>query len=159
MTLDTTLAKYTYTCTGFTTQPRFIINNHLGDQLGFDFNSENIFEGGSLRSKNVLNFVSTNTLFLHSDIIESQNNILQEFYADNTVPYSFLTYQCLSQELYSKRLRTRENKAFHFSLSDEHGNEVNLNGHQLSFSLMLYKKESLTDMFRAYMEIISTKQT
>lgn len=153
MSLDTILAQYTYTVTGHSSQPSFILTNHLADQTGFDINSTNTFTGGTLVSTNVLNFVSTNSLFLHSDLVDDTTSILQEIYSNNTIPYSFIVYNCVNTDLYTKRLRTNSSGTFTFSLTDFHNVEVDLNGQDISITLMLYKRLSLGDMFKKYMEM------
>ena len=122
--------------------------SRLGHQLGFDEVSINTFVSGLLTSKNVVNFVSTSTLFLHSDMVDDQTSILQEVYSDNSVPFSNLVYQCKFPTMYTKTLRTASSSTFNFSLQDEHGLEVDLNGHQMLFTLLLYRKENLGELIK-----------
>lgn len=154
MSLDSTLAKYTYTVTGNNgSQPTFILNNHLGDQTGFDINSVNPFVGDSLTSSNVLNFVSTNCLYLHSNICADKNNILQEIFSNNTIPFSYITWSCPDVDLYSKPLVSNTDSSFSFSLADEHGTVIDLNGQDIQFTLLLYKKVDINQMFRTWLEL------
>lgn len=154
MSLDTTLAKYTYSVSGNSSnQPSFILTTHLADQTGFSDSSTNTFVSDSLTSTDVLNFVSTNCLYLHSDLVDDSTSILQEVYSNNTIPYSFIVWNCVNPDLYTKRLKSNSSSTFSFSLTDVDNNEVNLNGSEIAITLMLYKKLSLSDMFRKYLEI------
>ena len=154
ISLDMTTAKYTYSVTGNSgNQPSFIFTNHLVDQMGFDDNSTNTFVSDTLTSTEVLNFVSTNCLYLHSDLVDDQTSILQEVYSNNTIPYSYIIYNCLNADLYTKRLRTNASSTFNFSLTDIDKNVIDLNGEEIAVTLMLYKKLSLADMFKKYLQI------
>jgi hypothetical protein len=158
MTLDVTKAHYTYNVIGNgVNQPQFILSNHLANQTGFNTQSTNSFVSGSLVSTNVLNFVSTNSLFLHSNLIDDTTSVLQEVYSNNTIPYSFIVYNCVNTELYTKRLKTNSAGVFTFSLTDEHGVEINLNGQEINVTLMLYKKLSIGDLFKKYVDMQSLK--
>ena len=72
MTFSTITGKYTYGYTGAATTVAFVFEDpsRLGHQMGFDEVSENHFNSGALQSANVVNFVSTSTLFLHSDMVD-----------------------------------------------------------------------------------------
>ena len=117
--------------------------------MGFDQGSVNSFVAGTLVSANVLDFVSTSTLFLHSDMVEDSTSILQEIYADNTTPFSNLVYNCKFPGMYSKKMQAVNSGVFNFSLTDENNLEVNLNGHDICVTLLLYRKEDLTRLFKA----------
>ena len=154
MSLDAKLAKYTYSVTGNSgIQPVFILSNHLGDQTGFGLNSTNVFVDDKLVSTDVLNFVSTNCLYLRSDICADKNNVLQEIFSNNTVPFSYITWYCPDVDLYSKPLVSAANSIFSFSLADEHGTVIDLNGQNIQFTLLLYKKVDINALFRSWLEI------
>ena len=158
MTIDMTLAKYTYTVTGNgTDQPSFVLVNHLADQTGFPTNSTNTLVGNTLLSTDVLNFAGPNVLYLHSDIVDDSSSILQGAYPSNTIPFSFITKQCPDPDLYTKKLRTNSSGVFNFSVTDGDNNEINLNGGEVVFELMLYKKLSIGDLFKKYVELQFSK--
>ena len=142
--------KYRYTYTGTAAEVAFQFEDpsRLGHQTGFDEVSTNTFSAGVLVSKNVLNFISTSTLFLHSDMVDDGSDILQEMYPENTVPFSNLVYKCEVPSLYSKKLRNNTSGVFHFSLCDEHDKEIDLNGHELYVTLSMYRKEDVTRTFQ-----------
>ena len=154
MSLDAKLAKYTYSVTGNGgVQPEFILSNHLGDQTGFGLNSTNVFVGDKLISTDVLNFVSTNCLYLRSDICADKNNVLQEIFSNNTVPFSYITWYCPDVDLYSKPLVSAANDTFSFSLADEHGTVIDLNGQNIQFTILIYKKVDINALFRSWIQI------
>ena len=150
MTLSTITGKYTYTYTGSasTISFSFPAPSMIGHQMGFDQGSVNSFVGGTLVSANVLDFVSTSTLFLHSDMVDDSTSILQECYSDNSQPFSNLVYNCQFSGMYSKKMRSSSSEVFNFWLTDENDLEVNLNGHDICVTLLLYKKEDLTKLFK-----------
>ncbi len=151
MTFNSITGKFSYAYTGAATVVRFILADpsRIGHQLGFDETSDNLFVGKALVSKNVVDFVSTSTLFLHSDMVEDSSSVLQEVYSDNSVPFSNLVYNCKFPAMYSKTLKNSTSGVFNFSLTDEHDLEVDLNGHELMFTLLLYRKENLSKLVKA----------
>jgi hypothetical protein len=154
MSLDMTTAKYTYSVSGNgVSQPSFILDNHLGDQTGFAISSTNTFVDNTLVSTDVINFAGPNCIFLHSDIVDDQSSVLQSLYPSNTIPFSFITKSCPNPDLYTKRLRTNASGTFTFSVTDNDNNEINLNGGEVVFELMLYKRLTIGDMFKKYMEL------
>jgi len=161
MTFSTITGKYTYGYTGAATTVAFVFEDpsRLGHQMGFDEVSENYFVNGTatvatLQSANVVNFVSTSTLFLHSDMVDDGTSILQEVYADNSIPFSNLVYNCKVPGMYSKRRKSSKSTVFSFSLCDEHDKEVDLNGHDICVTLLLYQKEDLTKTFQKGFEAL-----
>ena len=146
MTRDEITGKYTYTYTGTASSLSFDLDSPslLGHQMGFPEVSSTAFENSTgvfrLVSTNVLDFVGTSTLFLHSDMVSDSTSILQEVYTDNTVPFSNIVYNCKFPAMYSKTLSTKTSTVFRFSITDEHNDEVFLNGQDICVTLLLYKK-------------------
>ena len=154
---DSMLAKYNYVVTGnLGQQPTIILTNHLASQMGFNLNSVNTFVGNSVQSSNVVNFVSTNALFIHSDIVDDTTSILQEVYSNNTIPYSFITYQSQG-DFYAKKLKNHTSSVFSFRIADEHGNTIALNGQETLITLQLSKKLPLADMFKTFINLLASK--
>lgn len=152
--LDMTLAKYKYSVSGNgAIQPIFSFSNHLADQTGFGKFSTNTFVGDELISSYVLNFAGPNCLFLHSDMVGEDTSVLQSLYPSNTIPFSFITKACPDPDLYSKRLRTNHAGVFSFSITDAENTEINLNGGEIVFELMLFRKLTIGDLFKRYVEM------
>ena len=154
ITLDMATAKYNYSVSGNgLLQPTLIFSNHLADQAGFGKSSTNTFSGNILVSTNTLNFAGQNVLLLHSDIINEDTSVLQSIYQSNAIPFSYLTKSCPDPDLYTKKLRTTTSSTFSFSITDGDGDEINLNGGEIVFELMLFKKLTLGDLFKKYLEL------
>ena len=151
MTFNSITGKYSYSYTGSAAVVGFVLldPSRLGHQMGFNEVSVNWFTSKALTSANVVDFISTSTLFLHSDCVDDSTSILQEVYSDNSVPFSNLVYNCAFPGMYSKSLRSSTASVFNFSLTDEHELEVNLNGHDILFTLLLYRKENLSGLLKA----------
>ena len=151
MTLSTITGKYSYTYSGSAVSISFVFAapTTLGRQMGFNDVSQTYFVANSLISSNVLDFVSTSTLFLHSDMVDDSSSVLQEIYADNTTPFSNIVYNCQFPAMYSKKMQSVASGVFNFSLTDENNNPIDINGHDIAVTLLLYKKENLTAMFKA----------
>ena len=145
--------KYTFTVTNNgMVQPAFIFGPRVCQQMGFDENSTNTFISSTLISENVLDFIPSSTLFLHSNMVNDSTSILQELYSNNTVPYSNHIYNCQNVDMYSKLLRSDKDNVYDFSIEDEHGIEIDLNGHSILFTVLLYKKDNFTDIFKKYIK-------
>jgi len=154
MTLDTTIAKYTYSVTNNgLVQPIINVEEHLADQLGLYLHSTNEFVDNTLISTRCLNFQSTNCLYLHSDMVRDRTSILQECYANNTIPFSFLVFENSDIYVHSKDLQTSESSLYNFSLTDADNVEIDLNGQEMQFVLILFKKDNLTEMFSKFLKI------
>lgn len=149
MSLDKITGKYTYSYAGASTVA-IKLYSRLAHQMGFAEESTNVFSDGVLTSTNVVDFISTSTLYLHSDMVDDSTSILQEVYPENSVPFSNIVYNCRNLLMYSKKLikAKRESSVFNFSLTDEHQKEVFLNGHDICVTLLLYKKENLTALLQ-----------
>lgn len=161
MTIDVSNAKFTWTVTGNGgIQPIFTIGRHVGDHLGFDYDSSNLFSGNSLTSTNVINFVSTNSLFLHSKaLVDDKSSVLQEMYVANIVPFQYIPWSNPNWEMYSKRLKnSRQSNVFDFSLTDDEGVVIDTNGLSIYITLAFYKKDNLTDLVERFMRYFFKKE-
>lgn len=140
MSLSYITGKFTYSYVGSATTVSFVFTApSLADQMGFSPISTNTFVSKTLVSVDVVDFVSTSTLFLHSDMVEDQSSVLQEVYSGDTQPFSNLTYSCQNPTMYSKVLRDTSSGVFNFSLTDKNDAEVLLNGHEILITLLLYR--------------------
>lgn len=151
---DTGLYTWTVTNNGGI-QPSFIIGDHLYQQLGFEPNTTYQFSGNTLTSINVVKFQLEDSLFLHSDIANNGNdNVLQEMLGCQNTDYSMITYLCPDVEAYAKPLASNKSCVYTFYLTDEDDREIDLNGHNIVFTLLLFKKDTtnkLVSRFLKYM--------
>ena len=145
-------AKYTFSVTGNSGQTAsFTFTNALYEQFGFNTNSTISFTS-SVVSANVVSFVPETSLIIHSDIVnDGETDILQVVFNNNNTPFSTATYQCSDVNSFSKPLRTTQSNVYHFSITDEHGRTIDLNGVNCVFSLVLYKQDNLTQLVKSYM--------
>lgn len=144
--------KFSYSVTGNTSQPSIICTVNVNEQLGFAVNSTNTFVNGALTSSTTVNFGAESTLFIHSDLVRGSNDILQEVYAGNTESLSYITYQCTAPELYSKVLSTSQSNTFHFTLTNEKDQLLDLHGVDMLLTIALYKKDDTNQLIRKYIK-------
>jgi hypothetical protein len=151
VTYNSIKATYTYTCTGAAS---FIFSSksYVAEQMGYAVGST----GEIGEAPNVACFVSSTTLFLHSDMVNDDTHILQELMCENTPPLSHMSYQCRDALMYSKKLKINSNtSAVSFTLTDERNHVINLNGRDLLVTLLLYRKQDTQKMFRDFVELQS----
>lgn len=145
--------KFTYSVTGNTSQPSLICTENVNEQLGFVENSTNTFVGNTLVSTTCINFAAETQFFIHSDIADNgDSDVLQEIYSGNTPFMSYINYQCTAPEMYSKAIHFRQSSVFHFSLTNEKNQPMNLNGVNMQLTLCLYRKDNTNEMLREYMK-------
>lgn len=147
--------KFTYTVTG-TPQinPSFIFpkGSLLFEQMGFHKDSTNVFQEGKLVSTVISNFASEICLFLRSDMCynsDTGDNILQEIYT-NGVPYmSYIIFENKIPKAYAKRI-SKQGNIFSFYLTDQYGNVLDLNGVNLHFTLLLWKRDPYKQIVESF---------
>lgn len=129
-------------------------------QLGFNANSTNTFTASVantavLVSVNSINISYINRLYLTSTICtESQNNLLQVvLIAGNYQPGSYVYYEDLLIDANSRQFTRNKDNVFRFTLYDNYGNIILLNGLNLVFSLIFFKKDDINDVHRQHLEI------
>ena len=153
MTGDTGL--YTFTVSGNSgVQPRFIIGEYLYEQLGFEPNTDNVFTADTLTSIKVVKFQLEDSIFLHSDIAtNNQDNVLQEILGVQNTDYANIIYVCPDVEAYAKPISSKTNNIYNFYLTDEDGTEINLNGQNIVFTLMLFKKDTINKLVKQFIKL------
>ena len=152
---DAETGKYTFSVSGNGgIQPSFTFTTYLFEQLGFNENSVNNFVSDSLVSSNVIKLQIEDALFIHSDICTNgKDNILQEIYATDTQDYGNIVFVNPNIEAYSKTISSKHNNVYRFYISDENDVELDMNGLNVVFTLMAYKKESLYRGLRQYLKL------
>lgn len=127
--------KYTYTVVG-SGQPSFIFTTDLYEQLGFNANSTNTFAAGNLTSRNCIRMQSEDALYLHSDI--AYDGILQEIYTNGVPDGGIINYSCIEHGLMEKQIATGGGNLYSFSLTDEFGTVIDLNGLNWNMTLAVF---------------------
>jgi hypothetical protein len=157
MTFSIVTAKYTYSVTGNgSVQPTFIFSDFLVSQMGFSNHSTNTFIGNKLTSSDVISFVATQALYITCDLVTDESNILQSIFTNNSVPYSYIAYSCQNVEHYMKKLSTTSSMVIR--LIDAQGQEIDLNGIDWQLTILLFKKNNITHMFKSLLDFISVKE-
>lgn len=137
--------KYTFTVSGNGgLQPSFIFpsTSKVYEQLGFDSSSTNAFTANTLISSNVVRFILEDTLYIHSDLVTgNQTNVLQEIFTAGSTDFSSIKFQNFTPIEYSKKLSTKENNTYRFTLTDEDNRIINLNGLNIVLTLLIYSNE------------------
>lgn len=142
--IEAQTGKFTYTVTGNSgSQPSFVFTTGVYEQMGFSLNSTNTFVSNSMVSTNVLKFQVEDSLFIHSDIVGNEkDDVLQEVYLD-TPDFANITFSCPDVQAYSKRLSSKDSNSFYFRLTDENKIPIGLNGINMVFTLLVYKKDPI----------------
>jgi hypothetical protein len=146
---NTGLFTYSFTSGLGTDSFSFILTTGIYEQLGFNANTTVSSVSKTLTSCNVVKFIPEDSLYIHSDIVnDGRTDVLQEIFYNNAVPFSNATYQCQDVAGYSKPLRTNQSNIYTFSITDENGMLMNLNGLNCVFSLILFKRDSTSDLLK-----------
>jgi len=148
------LITYTVSNASITCKFIFNSNNYVNEQMGFASGSTVTFSGGQLISSNVVSFLNENTLFIHSDIVSNgSDDILQEVYGTNTQALAYVTYLCPEIKSYSKQLKAPKNQIMNVYLTDENQKPINLNGQEMQFTLLLYKRGDFKTIIVTFIEL------
>lgn len=157
ITADTGL--YTYSVSGNGgIQPSFIIGVNLFEQLGFNANTTYNFVANTLVSVNVVKFQLEDTIYLNSDIIaDKDNSVLQEIFAIDNPDFSNILWLCPDPEAYSKKIIACKNIC-RFWITNEDYIPLPLNGQNVVFTLLLYKKEMVYSLLRNMIKLELLKE-
>lgn len=150
---------YTFTVSGNSSQPSFIFQNYIYEQLGFDSDSTNLFSGNTLSSTNVIKLQAEDALYLHSSICSNGNdNILQEvFVANGSISFSNVTFQNSSIEGYSKQFVSTRSNVYTFYLTDENDVPIDTNGQNIVITLLLYKTNETYRILDNFLQLATMK--
>src|SRR5207248_2706674 len=103
----------------------------------------------TLTSVNVVNFQLQDSIFIHSDLSNNHNDdVLQEILAIDSPSYGNIVYICPSVEAYAKKLSTNQNYVYRFYLTDEDDLAINLNGQNIVFTLLFFKKQNVYELIK-----------
>src|SRR5690606_1341797 len=117
-------------------------------------NSSNVFTADTLTSINVVKFQLEDSIFIHSDIANNGiDNVLQEILGVQNTDYANIIFVCPDVEAYAKPITNNNNNIYHFQLTDEDGAEIDLNGQNIVFTLMLFKKDPLNKLVKQFLKL------
>lgn len=132
---------YTFTVTGNSEQPIFVISdlrlaNLLGLQLG-----NNTFSGDSLTSVQICNFQLTSSVLVSCNVA-LPNQIIQDIYATEQ-NFSFLNFVQNEPIMNAKQVDKSVTNILTFKIIDRENNELlDLNGHEISLSITFFNLDT-----------------
>lgn len=151
--------KWTYTQTNGAIVSSLIFNEHFFEPFGFEAGSTNVFNGTTLTSTCVIKLQSEDRLLIHSNIVNNpgMDDILVSVNSTTSLNYSSIDYECPAPEFYSHLLSSKNNNTYSFSLTDERGELIQLNGLNMNLTLLLYKKDPIYDQIRSFLKMLVIK--
>jgi hypothetical protein len=85
----------------------------------------------------VVKFQLEDSLFIHSDIVrDGSDDVLQSIFVASP-DFSSITYLCPEYETGVKPITTAVSQVFRFSLTDENGRLIDLNGQNWQMTIMV----------------------
>lgn len=131
-------------------QPQLIFNTALHKVLGFNANTTNTFVNGILKSTNCVNLSRINTAYIKSDIVQnSESSILSEILSYGSYSMLSLAYQTTENiELNSRNFIQQKSgsRSYNFTLVDDDDQEIELNGVDYSFSIIIYTRSKTHEL-------------
>ena len=142
--------KYSFSVSGNgLVQPSFILGaNNIYKQMGLSPSTTYTFTLNSLVSTNICNFASEACLFLRSDMCYNNltsDNILQEIYPGGTSYNAYIPFVNINPELNARTL-VNKSQVYHYYLTDENNVDLNLNGINLVFTVMVWRSSKFENL-------------
>jgi hypothetical protein len=151
--------KYTYTVSGNSGQPVFRTGDkYLGGVMGLDVNTDYTFSGNELVSEKVINFQAYDEIKIMSNIAKNKSSLLQEIYSTGEPYGSSILFQQMDSLANSKILNNINGNVFEFKLLDSENSEIDLNGSEWSFCIMLFRVDNLSEVIKKFIEILITEK-
>jgi hypothetical protein len=85
------------------------------------------------------------------------DDVLISINSTTSINYSSIAYECPAPEFYSHLLSSQNNSTYSFSLTNEDGDLIQLNGLNLNLTLLLYKKDNIFDKIRNFLKLAVIK--
>src|SRR6185437_2467406 len=117
------------------------------------------FSGTTLISTCVIKLQSEDRLLIHSNIAANptKDDVLLSINSTTSINYSSIAWECPAPEFYSHLLSSKNNNTYSFSLTDEDGELIQLNGINLNITLLFYKKDDIFDKVRDFIKLAILK--
>jgi hypothetical protein len=145
--------KYIYSVTGNSLQPAIQIDRFCFESMRFNKNSLNIFSGNQVINTNIVKLKLKDQIYFHSNICSNKNDdILQDIYAAEVASYGNILFQQFDAESNSKDFVNNANNIFHFYITDENNTILNFNGQNITFSIMLFKRNTIWNILSGMMK-------
>jgi hypothetical protein len=118
-------------------QPSFVFTTNVFEQFGFEPNSIVTFAANMITSANVVKFQLEDAIFIHTDLVSnSRNDILQSIFV-GAADFSSIVYQCNEYITAIKPITSSVSSVFRFTLTDEDGRSLDLNGQNWQMKIMI----------------------
>ncbi len=145
---------WTFTVSGNSGQPSLIFDDQLFEPFGFLSGTTNTFVSNTLVSTCVIKLQAEDRLILHSSMVNNPSNddVLLSFNSTTSVNYSSITYINYAPEFTAKPIKSSESNSVSFTLTDEAGRNINLNGLNLNFTLMFFKANDTNRVIKQYIQ-------
>lgn len=148
--------KWTFTQNNGAIVSSITVNEHFFEPFGFFANSTNTFNGTTLVSTCVIKLQSEDRLLIHSNMVNNpgMDDVLVSINSTTSINYSSIAYDCVAPEFYSHILTSKDNHTYSFSLTDENGELIQLNGLNMNLTLLFYKKDAIFDQIRNFLRTL-----
>ena len=157
--LGANTGKWTFTQNNGSIVSSIIVNEHFFEPFGFFLNSTNVFNGTTLISKTVIKLQSEDRLLIHSNMVNNgRDDILVSINSTTSINFSSINYECPAPEFYGHVLSSQNNNTYSFTLTDENGELIQLNGLNMNITLLFYKKDPIFDQIRNFLKVLSEKK-
>ena len=160
--IEAQTAKITINHTNTQHNTDFIFGNgHLPEIMGFKKNSTNSFVVGqshsTLISTNICNFQKESTVFLHSNLASNggEDDILIELFASGNADLSNINLNSGDLEEHSKLFTGTQSNSFHFYLTDENRQGLDLNGINMLITLCFYEKQNADSLMVGFIKYLT----
>jgi len=144
--------KYTFTVSGNGgNQPSLIFSEGTPNrQLGFDENTTNTFSSDVLISTNAVNLAYILRMYIATDLVENaDNSYLQEILnVGGTAPQGIINYVNYDIQFNSKDYNRSGSTSWRFTLLDDYGQVVDLNGVNWVFTVVFYTRSNTDEILR-----------
>ena len=158
-TVDT--GKLTFTVSdNLGLQPSIIMPDslHLPSCFGFDRSSVNTFENDTLESTNIVNYQPISHLLLKSSLVkDGEEGVLQELIVNDDPYGGHITFQNTDLHMTSKTFTHEANHIYSFSLTTLEDEQIDLNGQDVTFSLIFYEQDDINEVQRKALAIQTIK--
>ena len=105
------------------------------------------------------NSESEDRLLINSNKVNNpaKDDILLSTNSTTSVNYSSIAWDNPAPEFYSRLLSSKNNNTYNFSLTDEDGELIQLNGLNMNLTLLLYEKDAIFYQIRSFLRMIVHK--
>jgi hypothetical protein len=146
--------KYTFTCVEI--NPTFTFATGMYEQLGFEKNTSYTFTDNALKSVCITNFRPEAVYYILSNLCQNRNNtVLSNIISTTTNDFNYINYQCVNPNEYSKDFARTKSNSYYFIITDEDFNEISLNGLNVVFTVMLYKRNNIDSLIKGYIKAMT----